>query len=630
MKQLEEFLYKQINDDDDTKYLCFIEKLKTLSETSQLINDRKGAFLGYFSLVNVIKRKSDEKGVEYCHALLLDNLMKSIRHLLRDNDHKIVCSAAQCMYNIMNFFKSYALINFNIFFEGLLQLVTIDDKEVRELFENLDSSLKGIINYSFQGQLPNNFDLLDFFKKIIFNITLENPSNKRTIVSWINCINQIPGIKLINILNLFLGDLLDMLQINIKDVQDITEECLEEFYNEVKKDFNGISNEVKINIFDIITQKCEKNGENEKNTQLKAFKWANLFLQQYSYLLIQIANKNNILQAKNNNINTSSNQNNPNYNVQTKPSCNNINENGDQDSSYDNDDKKYPFGLFAKFLRIILNTLKDNKVEEGNNNELITIANNCNNCLLTIIEKYNISMSNIKQFEEVLMDYFSFREKDLLLLIIKWIEKLFNKFNEEAFSGSFDKFIEKFSVIITHKDEEIFEKALNTLCNIAKCRNGSIDVIILNIINKLQKDNSVLKNRAKEIVKILCKELNVKQVYSTFADVLLTMNEPEFVGRMINVLDWLLLSSADTEELRNLLKNIQMTTNTEDKKFFEKLFKTWCVNPVSCLILCLIAEYFELSHHMLIKIGELKLNQENYLEHAQLVQLLESNVFLSK
>ena len=629
MKQLEDFLYKQITDDDDTKYLCYIEKFKNLSESSQLMNDRKGAFLGYFSLVNVIKRISDERGVEYCHVNLLNELMKNIRNLLRDNDHKIVCSAAQCMYNIMNFFKSYALINFNTFYEGLLQLSTIDDKEVKELFENLDSSLKGIINYSFQGQLPNNFDLLDFFKKIICNISLENPSNKRTIVSWINCINQIPGIKLINILNLFLGDLLDMLQIDIKDVQNITEECLEEFYNEVKKDFNGISNEVKIKIFDIIIQKC--NSDKAKNTQLKAFKWAYLFLQQYSYLLIQIANKNKILQAKNNNINTSTSQNNVNSTIQTKVSNNNIiNDNGDQDSSYDNDDKKYPFGLFASFFKIILNTLKNNKAEDGSNNELITIANNCNGCLLIIIEKYNVSMANIKLFEEVLMENFSNKEKDLLLLIIKWIEKLFNKFNEEAFSGSFDKFIENFSVIITHKDEEIFEKALNTLCNIAKCRNGSINVIILNIINKLQKDNSVLKNRAKEIVKILCKELNVKQVYSTFADVLLTMNEPEFVGRMINVLDWLLLSSADTEELRNLLKNIQMTTNIEDKKFFEKLFKTWCVNPVSCLILCLIAEYFELSHHMLIKIGELKLNQENYLEHAQLVQLLESNVFLSK
>ena len=92
------------------------------------------------------------------------------------------------------------------------------------------------------------------------------------------------------------------------------------------------------------------------------------------------------------------------------------------------------------------------------------------------------------------------------------------------------------------------------------------------------------------------------------------------------------MTSSDTEELRNLLKNIQKTTNEEDKSFFEKLFSTWCINPVSCLILCLIAEDFELSHHLLIKFGEVKLKliQENYLEYAQLVNVLESRSFLSK
>jgi hypothetical protein len=244
-----------------------------------------------------------------------------------------------------------------------------------------------------------------------------------------------------------------------------------------------------------------------------------------------------------------------------------------------------------------------------------------------------MTTDNIKQLETVLMKYLYFENKELLFIVIKWIDKFFNKFGEDAFSIDFDNFIKKFTSIAIYKDEEIFEIGIKTLYNIEKCRKGSINVIILNILEKLkEKDNSFAIERTKEFVKALCRELNVKYVYLIFADVLKSMSRSDFVCKIINILNMLLLTSNDTEELRNLLKNIQNTKNREDKLFFDKLFTTWCINPVSCLILCLIAEDFELSNHLLIKFGQLKskLIQENYLEYAQLIQILETNAFISK
>ena len=664
MNKLEAFLYNQIKDKNDDITIQYISTFRSLSESSHLINERKGALLGYFSIVNVIKRITEESGEEVTHTKLLDELMKCIIVSLKDNDNKIIYSAAQCMYNIMLYFKPYVLINFKDFFDGLLTLVTIDDPEVKEIASNLDSSLKGVINYSFQGQFPKGFDLLEFFKKIILNISLENPANKCTIVSWISCINQIPGIKLINILYLFLGDLFDMLKIKNKNVNDITNECLEDFYNEIENDFEDISYNIKIKIFEIVIQKCEKNKTDEKNVKFKAFKWAELFLQKYKFLFMKMVNDQKKNQKKrtvnlasdtsNNNINNIStnsniinNNSNNNENNKDKEKDKDIKKEDTDESilSVDEDDnKKFPFDLFVKFLKIIFNTLKEAKdlkelkdikeIKQNDNNnsiDLYTIINKCNSCLLTIIEKYNMKASNIKQLEEVLMEYLS-ENKELLINVIKWIEKFFNKFGEDAFSREFNKFIERFSFIAIYKDEEIFEKGIKTLCNIEKCRKSSINVIILNILNKLkEKDNNFAIKRATEFVKVLCKELSVKHVYLTFADVL-SKNKSDFNCKIINILNYFLLTSSDTEELRNLLKNIQKTTNEEDKSFFEKLFSTWCINPVSCLILCLIAEDFELSHHLLIKFGEVKLKliQENYLEYAQLVNVLESRSFLSK
>ena len=681
MSKLEAFLYNKIkeeNDENDNKYINYILYFRSLSESSHILSERKGAMLGYYSIVNVIKKITEEKGVEICHTKLLDELMKCIKMSLKDNDPKIILIGAQCMYNIMIYFNSYVLINFNDFFDGLLTLVTVEDPEIKDLAKNFDSSLKGIINYSFQGQLPKNFDLLEFFKKIILNISLENPANKSTIVSWICSINQIPGIKLINILYLFLGELFDMLHIKNANVQEITNACLEDFYNEIENDFEEISYNIKIKIFEIVIQKCEKNSQEEKNVKIKAFKWANLFLKQYKCLFMRMANNqktkelrkktiagnsNNNTFLENSNINNasiiSSNINNIEDKDKEKNNKDNnkmkekeIEESSENNNSFEDDDnKKFPFDLFTKILRIIFNNLKDakeikdvKKVEKNNKNnktnintnknnseDLYTIIKNCNNCLLTIIEQYNMNINNIRQLEEVLMEYIYYENNDLLLTIIKWIEEFFNKFCEEAFNNDFNKFIQNFAFIATYKDQHIFETGIKTLCNIEKCRKGSLNKIIHNFLNKFnEKDNNFSIKRASDFVIDLCRELDVKHVYNTFAEVLSHMQKTNFNCKIINILNMHLLTSNNAKEIRDLLKNIQKTNNSEDKLFFEKLFKIWCINPVSCLILCLIAEDFELSFHLLNKFGEIKLNQENYFEYSQLIPVIESKEFISK
>jgi hypothetical protein len=466
-----------------------------------------------------------------------------------------------------------------------------------------------------------------------------------------------------------------MLKIKNEKVQNITNDCLKDFYNEIENDFEDISNKIKIKIFEIVIEKCEKNKPEEEKIKLKAFQWASLFLQQYKFLFIRLSNNQKIVVKKltNNNINienldeNSDNINNINNdeNIEEKEKekekkNEKINEKIEEESfesefSNDEDDnKKFPFDLFTKFLKIVFNNLKDRKESKINNiinnynnksenninkkgnkidniENLDSIVNNCNSLLLAIFEKYNMNSSNKNQLERVFMENLFYQNKDLLLSVINWIDIFFNKFRGEAYSKNFDKFIENFSFIINYKDDLIFKNGIKTLCNIEKCRKGSINSIIFHILNKLkQKDNNFPVKRAKEFVKVLCIELDVKLVYSTFADVLSQMEKSNFVRKIVNILNMLLLTSNDTEELRNLLKNNQKTNNLQEKYFFDKLFSIWCINPVSCLILCLIAEDFELTYNLLGKFGKIQLNQENYFEYAQLVQVLESKEFISK
>ena len=64
--------------------------------------------------------------------------------------------------------------------------------------------------------------------------------------------------------------------------------------------------------------------------------------------------------------------------------------------------------------------------------------------------------------------------------------------------------------------------------------------------------------------------------------------------------------------------------------FFEQLFETWSINSISCLLLCLIAEDFELSYELLKNFGKINLTQNDLDEYSQIIQIFESKKFTSK
>ena len=202
------------------------------AESSQQFHVRKSSFLCYVSMITMIKKLKSDKPSDYTD--ILDKIIHNILQSFKDDDPKIVHAGAECLYNTISYYRESVLPNFNSYLEGLICLMTINDPEVKEIAQNLDSILKGVISYTFQGQLPDNFNLLNFFKIIIEKLQLKHPDIKRNIVSWISWINQIPEIKLINVLQMFLPELFNMLSDSNNDVQKSAEDCLQDFYDEIE------------------------------------------------------------------------------------------------------------------------------------------------------------------------------------------------------------------------------------------------------------------------------------------------------------------------------------------------------------------------------------------------------------
>jgi vacuole morphology and inheritance protein 14 len=114
----------------------------------------------------------------------------------------------------------------------------------------------------------------------------------------------------------------------------------------------------------------------------------------------------------------------------------------------------------------------------------------------------------------------------------------------------------------------------------------------------------LLNSKGLTILKKLCSVLPVNRVYITFADVLIKMKDIEFIANMINILDIFLLTYKETDDLRAFLRLFRKQSEKEEeiKKFFEKIFTTWSFNPISTLILCILAEYFELSYYLILNL----------------------------
>jgi len=108
---------------------------------------------------------------------------------------------------------------------------------------------------------------------------------------------------------------------------------------------------------------------------------------------------------------------------------------------------KIPFYLFPKILDAIFFNLN------STNNTISEKSDECNEILYNMIDLFTESKDlNIKNFENVIRNYFD--SKSSVEKILKWIQKLFEKFGDEMFSN-IEIFIDKFTILLTDSDEKV-------------------------------------------------------------------------------------------------------------------------------------------------------------------------------
>ncbi|XP_063724945.1 protein VAC14 homolog isoform X2 [Symsagittifera roscoffensis] len=135
------------------------------------------------------------------------------------------------------------------------------------------------------------------------------------------------------------------------------------------------------------------------------------------------------------------------------------------------------------------------------------------------------------------------------------------------------------------------------------------------------------------IIRNLCALLSARDVYRTLSELLLLRvtavhhedgQDRQFVSKMVNLLNTILMTTHELYHLRDELKHFKLP---DTRDLFTCVYRTWCLCPVAAVSLCLLSGKYRHACRLLHLFGSLEIDVDILNEVDKLVQLLESPIF---
>ena len=183
---------------------------------------------------------------------------------------------------------------------------------------------------------------------------------------------------------------------------------------------------------------------------------------------------------------------------------------------------------------------------------------------------------------------------------------------------------------------EVILKVLQFLLIISEANEDFFKEFMVKLVRLLEREMSdksssaqptILRNKIEFIIRKLCVTLNSERIFKTLSEVLLTLDDLDFLDSFIVTLNTILLTTQELAGFRKKLKSLDVY-KLEDWALFATLFQSWCHNSPSALSLCLLTSNYELGYLIIKNLSELEMTFKLLTELDVLVQLLESPIFL--
>jgi vacuole morphology and inheritance protein 14 len=151
--------------------------------------------------------------------------------------------------------------------------------------------------------------------------------------------------------------------------------------------------------------------------------------------------------------------------------------------------------------------------------------------------------------------------------------------------------------------------------------------ILVGLVALFGEQRGLLEAKAAFIVRRLCLLLDPRVVYLGLAEILHAEGNKEFTALLVELLNLILLTSAELSDFRDSLRGCA-ARGGEGAAVFTALFRTWVVNPIASVSLCLLAHAHSLASRLVVRVHDMQVTVGLLMQLDKLVQLLESPVFL--
>ena len=516
----------------------------------------------------------------------------------------------------------------------------------------------------------------DFLQKLLHKLPSQNPIIKLFVISWINVIEKLTKSKLILLLPEILPKLFGMLDKKIKDVTESAENCLitlqdnfQLYYEEYFTNHKDLVEQ----ILQLILTQCSSPKEEVRKAALN---WINKLLEKFNNLATSnseiiplnkddhshsssslpqthVNNENNTNTDTNivsspqkkkmkssfsndNSINNNTNNNSNNNNAVASSTKSSIpkppiftgsvtnlqnimelkNNRRARDLDVNNILKYLPNFLIAKLLEVIITfTNGPDKNIEKTSNLLKQFINHIPN---------NTPAFDVHALEETICTTIDNKTEINLDNVLCWYELLYNKFKDEMFSD-INKFIRSYIKLLPETNETKITLMITFLCSLVKYKEKNIEPIITILTEQFHKNSKlVTSSYASKIIKNLCENLGVVKVFRQFAETLLKIKDISFLQNFLKKLDGYLHEEKVLKEVKEYFTQLQ--SNEDVKEFFTKMFSVLCYTPISALMFCIIAGYFELSFNVLLNFGNVTLGGDYVAQFGIIINYIENHI----
>ncbi|KAJ5066940.1 tax1 binding protein-related [Anaeramoeba ignava] len=636
------------------------ESIKQLSDfiRNRHQSGRRGVLLGLAAVA---------VGLQDLIQLYQGPILESVINCFDDPEPSIRYFACETLYNVAHVSRGFILIFIRDIFSAICKLIDDKDSNVRKVAHLVDTHLKDIVT---ENSSSPNFRIDELVQILSSKMGTEIQNQQKLIVSWIETLNSIPNVDLLQFLPQLIDGLFRFLSSPNEEVQSKANILFIEFKNEMtNRAKSKISN---VNYSGLIKLLTPFFDSKEILIVKTAINWINeIILLGKERVLSDISELINVilpcLSSTNEDIKKSAFTGNEklkeligeistdqiytkkeSQNFHQMNTISNLENNQDEkeknmENLQDDEDIKKDLG------NVVPNEENFNQEnfenDKNDKNEKIAFERQPNLpekkhktalYLERSLSKLNSSQDSIE--EECRLDpysiihmipiHFASEFSQTKIEALRWIGIIYEK---KAFEVSEELFNSLLQLLkdVSHK---VVLFVIDVLCNFCGTHSDNLHFFMKKLIGFFEKNTKLLEHRGIFIIRRICKLLDSIKVFVSLATNILFCNTLHFSQLMIRNLNLMLFTSPELSDLRRILiesgsspKTLQDTS--EDDDLFCTLFRSWCVCPASTLGLCLLHQKYNLAGHISQTISKLPVDLSLLLELDKLVQLLETPVF---